>query len=105
VPYLARNKEHKDYQSVACIQALAKIGSDEAFSVLKTYISDDRPSVTNSLVMAGLFFNEDKFIVEICSHIHPVSVFAEWWSSSGINCSMSDEKTGCVEAARFCGWF
>lgn len=70
-PFLILNKSHSENESIASIQALELIGTDAAFSALKSYVDDKRPSVMSTLVMAGRSYDEDVFIQNISSKLDP----------------------------------
>jgi len=71
VPFLSRNSTHSNFHSRLCIDTLAKIGSEAAFSALKSYVDDRNPGIVDALVMAGRAFDEIQYKRHITSHLSP----------------------------------
>ena len=61
VPYLANDARHKPTIAAACVQALARIGSETALETLGSYSRDSREIIVDELLRAWDSFNGEDF--------------------------------------------
>jgi hypothetical protein len=66
VPLLENPPPHAT-DAAACVRALALIGGDAAFAMLKNYASDTRVTVSRQIVRAWSYFDVDAYASEILS--------------------------------------
>ena len=61
LPYLKWSEMHFGFQAVACVQALAQIGGEEALEILKTYRVEQRQNVVRELLEASHAFDLESY--------------------------------------------